>query len=200
MRIIVDLDNTVVDLYTPLLALHNTENNDDLTVERITSWNILEHVREGTAPAMEGLFARPGLFANLAPLPGAIEGVHKLATAGHDVYIVSAVEHAPGFSEKAAWVHHHLPFISKRKFILAHDKHLISADVLIDDRPGTAEAMRQEQPRALVCGVRYPYNTGSWAYHVLADGYTRPEKAWKEIVEAIGFHTTYNPGPRRAVK
>ncbi len=196
MRILVDLDSTVADLLTPLLALHNAENNDDLTVERITSWNILEHVKVGTAPAMEALFARPGLFAKLEPLPGAIEGVQALAAAGHDVYIVSAVEHAPGFSEKAAWVHQHLPFISKRRLILAHDKHLISADALIDDRPGTAKAMREAQPNALVCGIMYPYNANSDAFHYLADGWECSERAWAGIIECLRFHSVYNPGRR----
>ncbi len=194
MRILVDLDSTVADLLTPLLALHNAENDDDLTVERITSWNILEHVKVGTVSAMEALFARPGLFFNLAPLPGAIEGVRALDTAGHDVYVVSAVEHAPGFSEKAAWVHHHLPFISKRKFILAHDKHLISADALIDDWPGTAKAMRAAQPQCFVTGIKYPYNASGEHYHYLADDWQRPARAWGEIVGAIKFHTTYRFG------
>jgi len=185
MRILIDLDMTVADLLGTLIPLHNEENGDDFTIERMLTWEIQDHCRPGTADKLVQLFARQGLFWTLKPLPGAVEAVKEL-NENHDVYIVTAAEHPSGFSEKARWVHEYLPFSQKRRFILAHDKHLIRADVLIDDKPATIQAMRAEQPFARTYGILYPYNAAhGHAYTLLAPSWKDTATAWNAIVSDI---------------
>lgn len=75
-----------------------------------------------------------GLFLNLKPIPGAIEGFRKLMK-HYDVYVLSTApwENEFALSEKNAWIKEYLPEAYKR-VIYSHNKHLCAGDYLIDDR------------------------------------------------------------------
>jgi len=75
-----------------------------------------------------------GLFLNLKPIPGAIEGFRKLME-HYDVYVLSTApwENEFALSEKNAWIKEYLPEAYKR-VIYSHNKHLCAGDYLIDDR------------------------------------------------------------------
>lgn len=87
----------------------------------------------------------PGAYLAMAPIPGAIEGVKRLISKGHDVWVATkpptAIPHA--YADKVAWILKHLPEL-KRKIVLTHDKSLLRGDLLIDDRPHRARAFRFE--------------------------------------------------------
>lgn len=75
-----------------------------------------------------------GLFLNLKPIPGAIDGFRKLME-HYDVYVLSTApwENEFALSEKNAWIKEYLPEAYKR-VIYSHHKHLCAGDYLIDDR------------------------------------------------------------------
>lgn len=84
---------------------------------------------------------KPGAYAEMLPMPDAIESVRKLIVLGHDVWLASkpptAQPHA--YADKVRWVMQWLPELT-RKIILTHDKGLLGNedDTLIDDRPWKA--------------------------------------------------------------
>ncbi len=183
-HVLIDLDGIVADLLSHLIEVHNTEQDDTLSVDKITTWEIAHHCREGTGGKMFQLFAREGLYRGLRPIPGAIRAVTDL-NRFCDVHIVTAAMHPCNLGEKLEWVHEHFPFIRKRQVIFAHDKHLIAADVLIDDKPETAKLMKRAQPGCFVASIEYPYNAGDASFDLLAKDYRKPETAWEEICAAI---------------
>jgi 5'-nucleotidase len=111
MRIFVDMDNTLVDFRSALRKRGLPEDLDD-------------------ADELEGL------FAEMDPLPDALEAYRELVDRGHDVYILSTAPwgNASAWSDKVEWVKAHLGDVAHKRLILSHHKHLLRGDVLIDDR------------------------------------------------------------------
>jgi 5'-nucleotidase len=111
VRIFIDMDNVLVDFQSALakrgLPL-NTPNADDLD----------------------------GLFAEMEPMPGALESYRELVAEGHDVYILSTApwDNPSAWSDKLLWVQKHLGDVAYKRLILSHHKNLLRGDVLIDDR------------------------------------------------------------------
>lgn len=180
MRIICDLDSIVFDVMTPWLDEVNRRFGDNLTIADIDSWNWHEKSRGGFK--IYDIIAEPGFFRNLKPLDGAIEGVRKLIERGHDVFIVSACDTPFAAAEKVESVREHLPFISNRRLIFAHEKHLLNADCIIDDGPHNAEAYRVVHPDSKILTIGYPYNQGHPAYDVISGDWRDTKAAWEGIL------------------
>jgi len=95
----------------------------------------------------------PGLFAVMAPMPGAIEAVTELS-AMYDTYVLSTVpwKNPSGASQKIEWIQRHFgadegsPLY--KRVILSHHKHLNRGDYLIDDRPESNGARAFEETNA----------------------------------------------------
>jgi 5'(3')-deoxyribonucleotidase len=83
----------------------------------------------------------PGAYAEMDPMPEALDSVRSLIGMGHDVWIATkpptGIPYA--YADKVAWILHYLPEL-KRKIVITHDKSLLRGDVLIDDRPHKAHA------------------------------------------------------------
>lgn len=191
-RILIDLDATVVDIHTPWLHIYNDEFDDNLTLDRITGWEMADHAK----PGILDILKRPGFFASMLPLAGAVEAVREL-NERFEIFIVTAAEHAPNFGEKVEWVQRHLPFLSKRQLIVAHEKHLLTADAIIDDKPATAAQYKKTHPAALVLSIEYPYNRTEDAYAFLAPSWKDPAAAWSELRNYCQVYFFGEEGVRR---
>ena len=111
MRIFIDMDNVIVDFRSALMK---------------------RGLPSDTADADE----LDGLFAEMDPMPGALEAYRSLVAQGHDVYILSTAPwgNPSAWSDKLLWVKQHLGDVAHKRLILTHHKHLLRGDVLIDDR------------------------------------------------------------------
>ncbi|MET6989173.1 5' nucleotidase, NT5C type [Sediminicola arcticus] len=80
----------------------------------------------------------PGLFKDLEPIEGAIEGVNKLLDAIHfDVYFLSTApwDNPEAWTHKRLWIDKYFETKKiKKRLILCHHKQLLIGDFLIDDR------------------------------------------------------------------
>ena len=111
MRIFIDMDNVLVDFKSALRKRGLPEDTHD-------------------ADNLEGL------FAEMEPMPGAIEAFNSLANDGHDVYILSTApwDNPSAWSDKLLWVKEYLGDVARKRLILSHHKYLLNGEVLIDDR------------------------------------------------------------------
>ena len=77
----------------------------------------------------------PGFFANLEPLPDAIESFKKLCK-HYEVYFLSTApwSNIHAWSEKRVWVEKHFGEYAFKRLILSHNKSLLRGEYLIDDR------------------------------------------------------------------
>lgn len=182
-RVLVDLDSIVFDILGAWIGEANRRFGDNLTVADIVSWSWHELSRGGTG--IYKILEEPGFFRNLRPYPGAVEGVRRL-NERHRLKIVTAADHVPSYSEKAAAVREHMPFLNKRQLVVMHDKHEIKADYLVDDAPHNAEAYKLAHPDAKVIAIGYPYNVACPHIDVIAGDWRDPAAAWARIEEEIG--------------
>lgn len=181
-RLLCDLDSIIVDLQTTWLAEYNATHNDTLAVEDILTWDT--HLYAKAGHAVYEILRRPGIFRDLAPLPGAIAAVATL-NENYDLRVVTAATFPTNYTEKVDWCTEHLPFLKQKQIVFAHDKDWLEADVLIDDGPHNAMAYRAAHPKAWLLGIKYPYNASCKDYDLLADDWQDTDAAWKKILEAL---------------
>lgn len=146
-----DLDGVVADLVSKWLAHYNRDWADNLTPADITAWEWDRFVKPECGKRIYHYLSRPGFFADLAPLPGAIDGLRQLHERAEIVVLSASPQNA--LRDKWRWVEKHVPFLKRRNIILTYRKDLVRADVHIDDAP--KNLTRFAGIRAL---FDYPYN------------------------------------------
>ncbi len=121
MIIMVDIDNVLYPLLEEGIEIYNKKYNSNLQFEDIVEYEVSKELLECLGQVK---YTTNGY-------PTSIDYVKKLAEQ-HDVYLLSA-SIKDNLIEKADWVDRVLPTISYKKLIIAKDKYLVKADVLIDD-------------------------------------------------------------------
>jgi len=185
-RIGIDADGTGYDLIDPWLRLWEARSGQKRVPEDVIEYNPHRVLGpDGGEMSIEdrehfySLLESEGLFLGLKPLDGFLESVKALHDMGHEIHIVSAPAGPVSAAEKLHAFGRDLPWLSRKRINLVHDKHLLDLDVLIDDSPENAEAMRKARPNTLVVGLEMPWNrVHRKHWHLLA-------KDWNEIVSFV---------------
>lgn len=144
--------------------------------EEITYWNTEEHFSVEYRTRIVALALRPGFFANLEPITGAIEALKKLLALGYDVRICTAPTKIFDncVAEKFAWVKQHLWQEFVERIVLTRDKTLVHGDILIEDKP-------------MVDGTCVP----RWKHILYDQSYNRhvnkPRLTWANYQEVLGL-------------
>lgn len=145
MLILVDQDGVLSDFDAGFASRFAAKYPDapafDVTTR--TEFKIDGHYPVSWRDNIRGISASRGFFADLPPVPGAIDGMRALQEAGHEVFICTApltsYQHCVG--EKFAWVEEHLGSDWVKKIVLTKDKTVVRGDVLVDDKPHVTGAM-----------------------------------------------------------
>jgi 5'(3')-deoxyribonucleotidase len=183
--IIIDLDETVVDLVGPWLARYNADHGTTLTRADVTTYDFATCIPGNHRAQFFGYIREPGFFDALPPLPGAIAGVKRLIDQGHRIMVASMPSGPDSARAKLAWVRRHLGSlgITDAQVILGADKSVIRGDIIIDDRPqylrdGIANGM-------MVIATGAPWNAELRDDVDLWADMSDPEAAWSEITDYI---------------
>jgi 5'-nucleotidase len=169
--IAVDVDEVCAQLNKEWLRRYNEEYGDNLTVERLTQWDMSQLVHPHCGKAIFKYLSQTDLYDHIEPYPDALGAVEAMRLAGHRVIFVSSCVRG-GYDMKAEWLvkHGFLPDQRILKdFYGASDKSLIQADVLIDDH---IENVRNFRGAGLLINRPWNWNE-SWAhfcrFHTLRD-------------------------------
>lgn len=109
-RILIDMDDTVCDYRSAYEAAQAIE------------------------PDLARPQSRPGFFAGLAPIDGAIDGVMSLHNRFEIWFATAPTVRTPSsYTEKRLWVEKHFNLDMAFRLILIPNKSLLRADYLIDD-------------------------------------------------------------------
>ncbi len=137
MRIFLDMDETLVNLVDPWLAILNDKAGTDFTRDTTTCYSVEDSFR-GKLSMREVFkpFDTPGFWSGLPPFPGAIEFVQRLLDNDFDIYIatIPALGSVCHY-EKEKWVMKHLPFIGRERLVFCHHKFILQGQALFDDNP-----------------------------------------------------------------
>ena len=142
LRIAVDMDEVLTDTLGKQLRLYNQRYGTSASHSDLYGNNLVDIAPEPHKEWLRSMLHDPGFFADLDPLPGALEGMERLC-AQHDVFIASAATQFPNsFNEKIAWLKLYLPQIPLNRIIFCGDKSILNVDYLIDDSAYHFEGLR----------------------------------------------------------
>lgn len=134
MTIFVDMDEVIADTYNAHIERYNEDYQENLSKESCWGREVWQCVPEGRQHSIHKHPTIEGFFSRLKPMKDS-QRVLKELSLKHEVYIASAaMEHPKSLIEKYHWIDAHFPFIHWKKRILCGDKHILSGDILIDDR------------------------------------------------------------------
>lgn len=187
-RAIFDLDAIIVDLMTPWLKWYNRLWKDNLTLDKITTYAIEEHVKPECGWKVFDFFhGEDGQdrYEECQIFPGAVKGLRRLQDASVDIVIATATagETAPQkyvLAKKAA------PWLGKHNILIGTRKEILFGHFFIDDAPKNLDAYASEWPDARLLTIGHPYNQ---AYRnrvqCFAEDCYNTEQAWDQVVDYI---------------
>jgi 5'(3')-deoxyribonucleotidase len=155
MRLGIDLDGVVADFDGGWIAHYTAEFGVDPRPEQV-GWDLLHRQTHFTdMSAFWDWVHHRNLFRRLEPIPGALDGLDKLASAGHEIVIISA-KPARAVPDTLHWIaEHRLP---TREIHFRGDKHAVACDAYLDDSPVALPALVAHRSAALVCRMVAPWN------------------------------------------
>jgi len=162
--IALDIDGVVADLHSEWYRRYNEEYHDNLTRERVVTWNTHLYVKPECGKRIYDYLLDDDLYRSVQPIRGAAGGVAALRRLGHTVFFTTACGYAGGtmVDQKGEWlIRHGLVEKTYRRvpieMVVVEDKCLVDADLLIDDRGETvAQWVNQKRRPAIL--FEYPHN------------------------------------------
>ncbi len=125
----------------------------------------------------------PGFFADLKPMPGAIEGFNALRAQGHDVVVATSIPGAAthAFDGKRAWMGRWFPDWSMKNFIACSRKGLLDGDFLVDDGEHNIRDWYEAKRRG---GIVFD---APWNRNQNFPRGTRRARDWEEVVQIVSL-------------
>lgn len=173
MKILIDVDGTIADLHTEWLQRYNTDYDDTLTVDKITQWNMEELVKPECGNKIFDYLHHPDLYSRIGFIDGALSSINWLKGHGHQIlYVTSGVQES-----KAKWLYDKGLttgfWMFAPELIVAHHKHHIKGDLLIDDNPRNCDEF---MGKAILFGQ--PWNDSVLTNHYRASN-------WPDVIQYI---------------
>ena len=180
-----DIDGVVADLHRSWLDAYEKDYNHHIESEEITAWAIHKFVKPECGGRIY-TYLTAELYKSVLPILGALEGIQELRE-NHRVVFVTSAPTGTG-DAKYHWLCEN-GFLPKSRdaygdgrvhpdFITCHDKSLIRADILIDDR---AENIQDFLGHGILFDAPYnqDYQTGFRA------------KTWDDVVSDVSSLSSY---------
>lgn len=172
-RILVDVDAVIADLMPVWLSLYNIDYDDKLEAKDIFKWGIHEIVKPECGSSIFSYLERPDLYDNVKPIDGAISSIRWLRQHSYDVRFVTS----GGFESKIRWLGRQGFLMGENYFyspdlVVAHDKSIINADIMIDDNVKNCENFKGKSIL-----FAQPWNEGSNTWF-RADG-------WADVIQYL---------------
>lgn len=137
-RILVDLDDTIADWsarYDAGLDAREGTENIPRSHDQV-AFDLFANRTPAEKRIIREVMADPGFYAELEPIPGAIEALYEMVAAEHQVFLVTSpwVSNPTCASDKLRWVEQHLGTNWSKRTIITADKTVVAGDVLFDDK------------------------------------------------------------------
>lgn len=158
-RILLDVDGVLADFITTYLHALAAVTGSYRHPAEVINWEIGKSLglSEDTQRKVSTLLRKEGVASSMPVYPGAIEGVKKLTLVA-EVYFVTSPFTSPTWTyDRDQWLDRHFGAVGKNVVHTAH-KHLISGDVLVDDKPVNVRAWAKAWPLGTPVLWSQPYN------------------------------------------
>ena len=167
------MDECICKFLDRLCSEYNRLNNTNLQSSQIDSWYLDKFIGEQG----KEIFRKQGFFDKLEPFPNAIKIVKKLNNE-HDIIIASKPQNKETSLDKYNWLEEYMPFIRFNQVVLGEYKHLIKADIMIDDCEYYLDLFKENCNGTTIC-IDREYNKKFKADYRIYD------TNWLEIYDII---------------
>ena len=161
MTILLDMDQVIVDTTTGFIKKWKEMFPEIPCVpyEKISALDLEELYLPEHKDNVSQVWASPGLFYGLKPLPGALEAIEEIKRTVRDVAICTSSPSKNRYAaqEKYEWVRDNLDSDWLKRLIITQDKTRIFGDILIDDKPKISGAQNPSWEHVL---YTHPWNVG----------------------------------------
>ena len=133
MKIGLDVDNTIVNTTSCVIAQHYADTGERLTLDDIKTYYIENYVSDDYKDDFHLIFLKKEMWKRVKVIPHCVEVIKRLHDNGDSIYFVTSTE-PQNVEKKARFLQRTFPFLDIRKrLITTHCKQMIKCDVLIDD-------------------------------------------------------------------
>jgi 5'(3')-deoxyribonucleotidase len=159
MRLGIDLDGVVADFNGGWIGRYNTQFAAGLSLDAVRHWGGILDVTHFADMAEFWAWARhqdgASIFRYLEPYPGALEALHRLERAGHEIVILTF---KPDWAlpDTFSWLGEHR--VPTREVHVTDHKHLVACDVYLDDAPHQLKRIGAVRPQSTTCRFVRPWN------------------------------------------
>ncbi len=146
-RVLVDVDGVMADFNKAAIATANQLFGTAYEAKNVNEWSVARYMKltKEQEDAFYFELHKPGWASSLEPYPGAKEGIRELREHA-DVHIVtSPVFSATWCGDRWQWLKGHFE-IPSRDVTHTHQKHLVSGEVIVDDKPSNVRRWATEHP------------------------------------------------------
>lgn len=130
--IAVDQDFVLAKLTEKWIKYYNVIFEDDLKLEDIKSWNIVEYVKPEAKEYILNFLNLHKFYRDLEVVKDSQRVLKKLLK-NYEIIIVTDPFTRMSFKSKYDWLGEHFPFIPSQNYVFTGNKSIIRADYLIDD-------------------------------------------------------------------
>jgi len=139
MRILVDMDDTLVETSKRFEEIWRKKHPDLICIpsEQQPTFLVEDCYPKEYVPLLKEALKDPSLFILPVPAEGGLEAITEMKTNGHEVFICTSPMsyYTNCVLEKYQWIETHFGNDWTQRIILTRDKTIVSADILIDDKP-----------------------------------------------------------------
>lgn len=153
MRILIDMDETIVDMLNPLIKKYNKLHDTRVSFDDIKDYDLSKVMPEGVS----NLYNTPGFFLKLQAYKDAVDVIKRL-NKKHEIIIATFVDSITAVIDKYLWIETYMPFLDIKQVNIGRHKYLLKADLLIDDNPEFLEKFLLYNPKGHAIRIIRPYN------------------------------------------
>lgn len=160
-RVLLDCDGVLANWWGGVLPLINELLGTSHVIEDVTEFNFADALKMtpvDAARVKRMIGSTPRLAAGFAVCPGAIDGVRRLRDVA-DIHIVTS-----SWDSNETWEFDRKGWLKRHFGIGHHDvtfsaaKHIVSGDILVDDKTSTCEEWRAAWPSGVAVLWATPHN------------------------------------------
>ncbi len=132
MKILLDFDEVINSMTHHWVNTLNCVYGTSVNFEDVSEWDMQKAFPTLTEDEIYNPLHLQSFWNGVEIITGAKEGIQKLLSEGHEIYIVTSA-HPDTIKWKAEWLQRELPEIPWSHVIVASNKSLVKGDILVDD-------------------------------------------------------------------
>lgn len=180
-RVLIDVDGVVADFVGAGLRTLVQIGGPVVERDTISTWQMRDCLPPEWADALFATWKHPGWCASIPVFDGAQEAVAAIHRKAEVIFVTAALPDAPHWMwERTCWLGTHFN-VTDRNIIFTWAKHVVTGDMLVDDKTANIIEWHQEYPEGIAVLWETPANRNDRV----------PEKVirtrnWAKVLELLG--------------